>query len=240
MQHLVHLYQETRFLAEAVVEYLGESLRAGEAAIVIARPAHRAAFLERLNASGAVHEGRLQLLDAQETLGRLMADGVPQWQAFHDIVGALVGGLCARYPGVRAYGEMVDLLWQQGRRDAALRLEGYWNELGKEHAFSLFCAYRMDALDSDAYVGPLDSVCNAHSHLLPARDQDRFDEAVHAATFKVLDQRLAQMLLALAANHRRRTCMPVGQGTLFWLQHNMPRTAEKVFRELRAGPSPAA
>jgi hypothetical protein len=208
MQHLVHLYQETRFLAEAVAEYLGESLRAGEAAIVIARPAHRAAFLERLNASGAVHEGRLQLLDAQETLGRLMADGVPQWQ--------------------------------QGRRDAALRLEGYWNELGKEHAFSLFCAYRMDALDSDAYVGPLDSVCNAHSHFLPARHQDRFDEAVHAATFKVPDQRLAQMLLALAASHRPGTRMPVGQATLSWLQHNMPRTAEKVFRELRAGPSPAA
>jgi hypothetical protein len=30
MQHLVHLYQETRFLAEAVAEYLGESLRAGK------------------------------------------------------------------------------------------------------------------------------------------------------------------------------------------------------------------
>jgi len=25
-----------------------------------------------------------------------------------------------------------------------------------------------------------------------------------------------------------------------WLQRNMPRTAEKIFRELRAGPSPAA
>jgi MEDS: MEthanogen/methylotroph, DcmR Sensory domain len=137
-----------------------------------------------------------------------MADGVPQWQAFHDIVGALLGGLCARYPGVRAYGEMVDLLWQQGRRDAALRLEGYWNELGKEHALSLFCAYRMDALDSDAYVGPLDSVCNAHSHFLPARHQDRFDEAVHAATFKVLDQRLAQMLLALGqVTARERACL---------------------------------
>lgn len=239
MEHFVHLYQETRFLADAVADYLGESLSAGAAAIVIATPAHRAAFLERLHAEPALREGRLKLLDAEQTLGQFIMDGIPQWQPFQETVGTMVAELCARHPAVRAYGEMVDLLWQQGRRDAALRLEGYWNELGKVHAFSLFCAYRMDPLDSQAYGGPLESVCNAHSHLMPARDPERFDQAVHAATLKVLEQPLAQMLLALAANHYRGTRMPVGQATLFWLQHNMPRTADKIFSELCAAPSRA-
>ena len=169
-----------------------------------------------------------------------MSDGMPQWRPFREIVGDRVGELCERYPAMRAYGEMVDLLWQQGRRDAALRLEGYWNELGKLHAFSLLCAYRMDPLDSHVYGGPLESVCDAHSHLIPARGPERFEDAVHAATLKVLDQPFAEILLALAASHRRGTHMPVGQATLFWLQHNMPRTAEKIFRELRGAPSPAA
>lgn len=239
MEHLVHLYQETRFLADAVADYLGESLSSGAAAIVIATPAHRAAFLERLDAEQALRDGRLKLLDAEQTLARLSTDGMPQWQPFQEMVGAMVGALCARHPVVRAYGEMVDLLWQKDQRDAALRLEGYWNELGKVHAFSLFCAYRMDPLDSQAYGGPLESLCNAHSELRPARDPERFDRAVRSAALKVLEQPLAQMLLALAANHYRGTRMPVGQATLFWLQHNMPRTADKIFSELCAAPSRA-
>jgi MEDS: MEthanogen/methylotroph, DcmR Sensory domain len=240
LDHYVHLYQETRFLADSVADYLGDSLRAGEAAVVVATPAHRAAFLERLDAESPIREGRLKLLDAEETLESVMAGGMPQWQPFRDIVGAVVADLCARCPGVRAYGEMVDLLWQRGRRDAALRLEGYWAELGKDHGFSLFCAYRMDPFDSRAYGGPLESVCHAHSHLIPARDAQRFDEAVHAAVLKVLDQPFAQLLIALAASHRPGTRMPVGQATLFWLQRNMPHAAEKIFRELRAAPGPAA
>jgi hypothetical protein len=34
--------------------------------------------------------------------------------------------------------------------------------------------------------------------------------------------------------------MPAGQATLFWLKQNMPRTAEKVLSELRAGSLPEA
>jgi hypothetical protein len=240
MEHFVHLYQETRFLADAVADYLGESLSAGGAAIVIATPTHRAAFLERLHAEPALRDDRLKLLDAEQTLAGLITDGMPHWQPFQETLGAMVAELCARHPAVRAYGEMVDLLWQKGRRDAALRLESYWNELGKVHAFSLFCAYRIDPFDRQAYGGPLESVCNAHSHLTPARDPERFDQAVQAATLKVLEQPLAQILLALAARHRAGTHMPAGQATLFWLQQNMPRAAEKIFRELRAGPVPAA
>jgi hypothetical protein len=83
-------------------------------------------------------------------------------------------------------------------------------------------------------------VCHEHSHLIPARDGQRFDEAVRAAALKVLDQPFAQTLLALAASHRPGTRMPVGQATLFWLQRNMPHAAEKIFRELRAVPRPGA
>jgi hypothetical protein len=240
VEHLVHLYQETRFLAAAAADYLGEGLRAGEAAIIIATPRHRAAFLEKLDATAAMREARLELLDAEETLERMMSQGVPQWQRFREIIGERVVKLCTRHRGMRAYGEMVDLLWQRGRRDAALRLESYWNELGKLHAFSLFCAYRMDPFDGQVYGGALESVCGAHSHLMPARDPQRFDQAVRAAALKVLEEPFAEILLALAASHRAATHMPAGQATLFWLSHNMPRAAEKIFRELRAAPSPAA
>jgi len=230
--HFVQLYQELGPLAEAVAQYVNTGLRRGEAALVIATPEHREAFLAKID---SVDEGRLRILDAEETLAAFMANGMPQWKAFHEVVGGLIAELRLQYPTVRAYGEMVDVLWQRGEREAAIRLEEYWNELGRLQTFSLFCAYRMDPLDSQAYGGPLECVCKTHTHLIPAQDAAGFDAAVRSASGKVLDQPLAQILLSLAANHRPATQMPAGQAALFWLKQNMPRTAEKVLGELRAG-----
>jgi hypothetical protein len=98
----------------------------------------------------------------------------------------------------------------------------------------------MDPLDGREYGGPLESVCRVHSHLIPARDPRSFDAAVQAASRKVLDQPLAELLLSLAASHRPETKMPAGQATLFWLNQNMPRTAEKILSELRGAASRAA
>jgi MEDS: MEthanogen/methylotroph, DcmR Sensory domain len=138
------------------------------------------------------------------------------------------------YPTVRAYGEMVDVLWQRGERDAAMRLEEFWNDLAKLQTFSLLCAYYIDNLDGAAYAGPLECVCKVHTHLIPAHDYSLFNAAVIEATKEVLEQPLAEMLLSLSEQHRPQTAMPQGQATLLWLQRNMPRTAAKVLAEVRA------
>jgi hypothetical protein len=228
--HIVQTYQDTAFLVEAVAEYLGTGLGRGEAAIVIARPEHTARFVEKLGARTA---DQVVLLDAEETLARFMVDGMPEWTAFREVVGGLIARVRLQYPTVRAYGEMVDILWQQGNREAAIRLEEYWNELGRLQTFSLFCAYAMDPLDAKSYSG-LDSVCKVHTHLIPTRDERQLTEAVGDASRKVLDAPLAKILLSLAERHRGSTHMPAGQATLLWLSQNMPRTADKVLKEVKA------
>ena len=232
--HFVQLYQDSDALADAVAPFMAEGLARGEAVVVIAREAHRLAFSDRLR-TAAKH---VVMLDAERTLERLMVDGMPSWHAFREVIGGLIADLRLRHPTVRAYGEMVDVLWQRGEREAAIRLEEYWNELGQLQTFSLFCAYRLDPLDGALYGGPLESVCRVHSHLMPARDQQRIDQAVQEASRKVLDQPLAGILLSLAASHRGD--LPAGQAALFWLKQNMPRSAEKVFQELRGGVSTEA
>jgi MEDS: MEthanogen/methylotroph, DcmR Sensory domain len=229
--HIVQTYQDPAFLAEAVAEYLGTGLARGEAAIIIARPAHSEAFRQKLAGSG--DPSQLVVLDAAQTLARFMVDGMPQWNAFREVIGGLIAQLRLQYPAVRAYGEMVDILWQEGQRDAAIRLEEYWNELTRLQTFSLFCAYAMDALDPKAYAG-LESVCKAHTHFIPARDEGKLNQAVNEASRQVLDEPLANILLSLAANHQTATKMPSGQATLLWLSQNMPRTADKVLREVKA------
>jgi hypothetical protein len=229
--HIVQTYQDPAFLAEAVADYLGTGLARGEAAIIIARPSHSEVFLQKLAGAGA--PSQILVLDAEQTLARLMAGGMPQWNAFREVIGGLIAQVRLQYPAVRAYGEMVDLLWQEGKRDAAIRLEEYWNELGRLQTFSLFCAYAMDVLDPAAYAG-LQSVCKAHTHFIPTRDPGGLNQAVSEASRQVLDEPLADILLSLAASHQTATKMPSGQATLLWLSQNMPRTADKVLRELKA------
>ncbi len=232
--HMVQLYQEQDFLVEAVAQYLGSGLRLGEAAIVIARPENRKRFAQALQREHLYPSGAVQMLDAEQTLARFMVDGMPEWTAFHRVIGGAIAELRLQYPTVRAYGEMVDILWQRGSREAAIRLEEFWNEVGRLQTFSLLCAYAMDPLEAASYGGALESVCKRHSHLIPARDYARFNDAVSDASKSVLDQPLAQMLLKLAASHRPHTEMPLGQAALIWLKQNMPRTADKVLDETRA------
>jgi hypothetical protein len=233
-EHFAQLYSDERFLYELVGEYAATALERGEAVIIIATPAHREGFLSVLDDSEAVQRGQLVLLDAEETLARFSAGGTPDWQSFHASIGGLIARVRLDYPAVRAYGEMVDVLWQRGERDAAIRLEEFWNDLAELQTFSLLCAYRMDPLDGAAYGRPLDCLSRVHTHLIPARDYARFNLAVVEASREVLDAPLADMLMSLTERHRPATGMPQGQATLLWLQRNMPRAAERVLAEVRA------
>ena len=106
-------------------------------------------------------------------------DDLPEWTAFHHAMGGAIAELRLQYPAVRVYGEMVDILWQRGEQQAAIRLEEFWNELGKLQTFSLLCAYGIDTLEAGSYGAALDAVCRCHTHLIPTRDYARFNEAVN-------------------------------------------------------------
>lgn len=237
--HIVQIYEDTDFLSEAVAHYLSLGLKAGEAAIVVARPEHWEAFATALAAQGIdaaqrVQSAQLRVLDAESTLGLFMRGGMPDWTSFHRAVGGEIAELRLRHPSVRAYGEMVDILWQGGERDAAIRLEEHWNELARLQTFSLFCAYRMDPLDAELYGGALQRVCGVHSHLIPARDTRRFNDTVAQATRKVLGWPLSEVLGGGAGAPLFGAQMPSGQAALLWMHKHMPLTARKILAEAKA------
>ena len=231
--HMVQVYQDRDFLVDAVSLYLSAGLRTGDAAIVIVRPEHRDRIVDALKREGVHPSPALKMLDAEATLAKFMVGGMPEWTAFHQLAGGAIAEMRLQYPRVRAYGEMVDILWQRGEKAAAIRVEEFWNEIGKLQTFSLLCAYAMDPLRGDTYAG-LESICHCHTHLIPARDYGELNEAVYQASVKVLDLPLAQMLLTLAASNRPHTEMPLGQAALIWLRQNMPRTADLILDEVRA------
>lgn len=151
--HLVELYgDDDRLLATHVGRYLGEGLRRLDGLVVIATPSHAEAiarYLADVDAAGALEAeraGRLCYLDAATTLTRLLKDGQPDASRFRATVGEILSQVRRRSGSgsVRAFGEMVGLLWTEGRRAEAAALEAFWNAALLENACSLYCAYPID------------------------------------------------------------------------------------------------
>jgi PAS domain S-box-containing protein len=170
--HIVYFYQESNSLLEALSDVVGPVLGAGNAAIIIATKVHRDGLEERLKLRGldthmASKQGRYVALDAPELLSRIMVDGMPDGTRFAKIVGGEIAQTRALLKSARreiaAFGEMVALLWTDGKIEAAVRLEQLWNELAKKHAFSLRCAYPVASCSGEKNAQPLIRICAEHS-----------------------------------------------------------------------------
>ncbi len=169
--HAVQFYGTEASLFNTVATFLTEGLVSRHPAIVIATPAHRNGILEHLSARlidcpKALREGDLLLLDAEEILDLFMIGGMPDPDLFEANVGRLVQqSLNGRKRVVlRAYGEMVDVLWKQGRTDAAIQLEMFWNRLAATYDFALLCGYAMGSFYKQTQH--VDEICALHSHVV--------------------------------------------------------------------------
>jgi MEDS: MEthanogen/methylotroph, DcmR Sensory domain len=170
--HFVELYDDDRYLNESLSRFVSVGLAQGDAAIVIARPAHREALNQALADQGvdvraAGKDGLLTTLDAADTLAVFMEDGAPNPKLFRDLFATVIEGASAGRRVVRVFGEMVAVLWSWGNVAGALRLEDLWNELAESHPLRLFCAYPAESF-GERNVSPLRSVCHRHTHVIAA------------------------------------------------------------------------
>jgi PAS domain S-box-containing protein len=93
-----------------------------------------------------------------------MVDGWPDRSRFETAVGSLVRSAAAGGRAVRAYGEMVALLCAEGHYDAAIALEGLWNDLAQTCTFSLFCAYGWNLFPTVELAHSFKQICGQHHH----------------------------------------------------------------------------
>lgn len=168
--HAVRFYKDSGSLCELVSGFLNEGFRLRQPAVIIATPEHRVGILEQLRWRGLDPEAlqgerSLVLLDAHESLDQFMIDGTPALRPFRATVEPVLRAVNDAHPGaqVRAYGEMVDVLWKQGRTVAATRLEMLWNDLAQSHDFALLCGYAMGNFYKGAAV---EDICAHHSHVV--------------------------------------------------------------------------
>ena len=171
--HAVQFYQDENSLFSTVGDFIAGGLESGHPAVIIATQAHTGPILDVLRSRSidvdeARHDGDLVILGASDTLALFMAEKMPNAEAFERNVGRYIDQLIEARPHavVHAYGEMVDVLWQAGQTDAAIRLEVLWNKLAAIYGFSLLCGYSMGHF----YKQPAlyDEVCRQHTQVIEA------------------------------------------------------------------------
>jgi PAS domain S-box-containing protein len=174
--HIVQLYTDDRFLVDVLSRFVGGALAVGDGAVVVAATAHHVALAKQLSARGldtdkATAQGRYVIMDAGETLQRFMVDGAVDQARFDETfrnVLTRVRSTIDNEARIAVFGEMVALLWAEGKAQEALRLEQLWNELSQTHSFSLLCAYPITGFNSERHIEPFLRICEQHSGVIPS------------------------------------------------------------------------
>lgn len=169
-EHLVQIYQDESAFLDSLEGFIAGGLRAGDGVVVIATLLHLASLNERLVArnidiAAAIKTDQYLIFDAEETLAKFMVMGWPDEDFFRAFVTHILQRAKGNNRRVRAFGEMVALLWARGNTGATVQLEHLWHRLCQEFTFSLFCAYPKTGFTRDASAS-IKEICAAHSRVL--------------------------------------------------------------------------
>jgi hypothetical protein len=171
-EHFLQIYEDNSTYLDALETYVSGGIHFGDGVIVIATPQNRKALKDRLYAKGidlgaVIEQDQYIALDAEETLAKFMVKGWPDKELFTKAVTSLLARAGANGRRVRAFGEMVVLLWSQGDTAATLRLEHLWVNICVKEKFSLFCAYPKECFTQDNQAS-INAICSAHTRMVDA------------------------------------------------------------------------
>lgn len=211
-EHSVQFYGDDGFLLDELSRFIGDSLEKGEPAIIVATEAHREGLSRLLQARDidlvqAIVEGRYIALDASETLSKFMRGPLPDETLFFETIGGVIASAKSasrsERPRIAIFGEMVALLWEEGKPEAAVSLEQLWNELARTHTFELRCGYPMSFFSQSGDSGAFEQICSTHSSVVPTERYTALEKEDDRLREISLLQQKAQALEAEIAERKR-------------------------------------
>jgi len=239
--HIVQLYQDQQFLNRAVCRFAAAALANGEGVILVPTAAHWDAFYPRLEAEGvdvkvAQDKGQLTVLDADELLPSFMQNSMPDAPVFLGLASEAIARArgAGRYPKVRWWGEMVNILWERGDVAASMNLEDLFDQLAHQHEIAIFCSFVMDNFNGEVHSRMLPRLGENHSHLIPVEDYARLERAVADALRQTVGADEARVLEGrLLASYAAPLRMPPAQALLLALRQVLPSVADSVLTTSR-------
>ena len=168
-------------LLNTLADYASNGFHAGDAVVIIATGKHITALNTRLKVRGLdlnplIAADQYLALDADETLDKFMVNGMPDAAKFVEAMTAVMKRARKNGHEVRAFGEMVALLWERGNAKATMDLEDLWNKFCATQRFSLFCAYPKNGFGHNAGNSVM-HICSAHSKVIQANE--KFPSHIH-------------------------------------------------------------
>jgi PAS domain S-box-containing protein len=207
-EHAVQFYESDEYLIKKVAGYLADGFRNGNAMVVIATPEHREGVKQALEGEGfhvhaALRNGQLKEFDARTTLLSFMDGDQPDPERFRTAIGPVIESCRQRHEDlpVLAYGEMVDVLWREGKGEAAIRLEELWNDLATTHVFELLCAYCLNGFVRAEQHPQFEQICRTHSRVTPTEDYSEANERERSLQVSLLQQQA--LSLRAEIEHRK-------------------------------------
>ncbi len=238
-EHRVQFYgDDSAALATNVGRFAAEGMARGDGVLVIASAEHRRAFARAAASAGAdvesaVRQGRWIALDATRTLEAFLVDGQPDGHRFRSVLDPAIRTLRSNGASIRAYGEMVGVLWRAEQFDAASQLEALWNRLLAGGGLELYCGYPIDIFGDAFRTADVDALLCAHTHVVPSGDA-RLQTAVTRAMRDVLERDDVDFD-ALIETSRPNTwpALPKGEAAILWLRNELPAYADEILRRAR-------
>ena len=168
--HVLQIYEDDKVFLDSLEGFVSSGFEAGDSVIVIATAPHLIALDNLLNAhnfdtDALIASNQYIPLNAEETLAKFMVVGWPDRNLFMKLVNELIARARTNGRQVRAFGEMVAILWAQGYSGATVQIEQLWNEFCDTEAFCLFCAYPRSGFTEDATTSIM-NICSAHSTMI--------------------------------------------------------------------------
>lgn len=230
-----------RGIGRSAGRFLAGALQARGAALAIATARTASDILAELTRLGidtarAIHEQRLVILDSADTVSRFTSDNVVDAAQFERTVGETVRAAHRRVAGapLRAYGDMVGVLWLRSEREAAIELERLWNALQCELGFALFCGYPIDVFGPDFCGDEIARVLEEHTHMMSGAATAELARALDRAMDDVLGAQAGELRSRIGARDARAgATMPRPEHVALWLRTHEPQIAAPVLDRAR-------
>jgi len=169
-KHFVQFYQSDTFLVHSIADFVADGLKAGETCIVAGTDKHlkmvESVLSQDESLDGLRESEFFVIVDAHEALSQIMSGDMPDEHRFRDLVEPLLIKASKRGGGIRIYGELVQILADEGNSDASLQLEALWNRLRIDYVFALYCAYSTNGFAGIPQKNRV-HLCDEHAVVIP-------------------------------------------------------------------------
>lgn len=173
--HLVQIYDLDSVFLSTLESFVSTGFLANESIVIIATHNHLSLLNERLNQQGFDLDALITTdqyipLDVHESLAKFLLNNWPDEILFNTFIGSIIDRASKDNRKIRAFGEMVAVLWEQGHNGATVQLENLWNQLHSKKHFTLYCAYPKSGFTQNA-TESIDTICKTHSKIIEGQTQ---------------------------------------------------------------------